>query len=388
MSTGLILALLLLSFLTAAATVALMLYKGGAFILWLASKDEWLSPVRFLPLEGSTLAVMRGSVAGKLHKLVGNIPGHKLVQREVEISTGFTRLHETVPGDEVRIGILAELGVFWTGFFKKTFSRDFEYLSWEKLSGKEEHGLITKKRTLEKDGPFVFFQTTMAVAMEVYVAGNFTVRLILVFPVEIWYWDLALFTVGAWDRRATSILEEAVRELISDMDFDRVRKLKEDYVRAGEVGGDAKTKGVDAPTDLLQALERKAKRLLSEVGVKIPDIRLIDFELTDEAVKVVEAIQLVEIERNKANAAEETARGIRTLASAEGFRIERRVAAYGSGVVGASHHHADAIQEFKGQALSVGTAAPGHLVIGADVSSPKPKAEEEDGGGASEGGNT
>jgi len=293
-------------------------------ILYLAELDTRLFPFKLYPAEGTTISIMVGTPEGPLDKVVGALPHHHIDENNIVIrGLGPDR------------GFFAEkVGVVWSGFNRKLFVREVRYLSWEKLPDKTEFGLVEKKRSGE-----YFFRWIMAIKVEILTKGNFTVRLILVFPIEVWKPEIAYHLVGAWERRATSILEEACREYAAGKDFDDLRKDQKS----------SKKKHL-APDSLVQAVKKRKSELLRDVGVRIPNVDLIDFELTEATGKVVEATQAVAVAKLEADAKKHEARGITTLAGALRSRIE----AYGEGEIGAKHHLADAITDTKVKALGLG----------------------------------
>lgn len=302
---------------------ALIVEVAGPWaIVRLAHIDRGWSPFRLKPPEGEFFAVVRGGPGGPFDKFVESVKGFDLDSKNKFV---------TAKGSKPETYLSAR-GVVWVGFFRRLYERELRYDKFERLPDSTEWGLVHKERT----GPNIYFQYNMATMVKAAeTVGNFPVDALVVFTLQIIEPVKALFFAGGWETQVNAAVQGVIREYIGTQSIDDLRE----EARAGTGGLVARIKDLE---------------LMPKYGIKIIDARFVQFDLVAGDAEMTRATRAVEIAKQNAQAARETAEGKRDSRKIEAEGIREEYAARMSVPQGAELAMAEAIKE----------TGPGTLVIG------------------------
>jgi hypothetical protein len=309
-------------------------------LLWLAQKnvsrdlvlaknnipdDKWWSPVRFKPTEGKILYIMKGNPKGPLHQVFHSVTGWTLDDATGDMTENPPAPPIIPPNKKVET-TLDRLGLVWVGFFKGTYSREVKYTSYETVG--TEQKLVPKTRP----GSEFLFQTNLAVEIKgAEDNGNFPLNGKAIATMRIINPRKAEFMAGKPEVQAMAAMESAARIFIGTKSFSELR---------GEVH-------VTTPPDLI-----------TQFGIEMLSFRVEQLDPADPKSDYATVTRLKEVEKLKADAATETARGIEVLATAEAKRVSTVYAAKKGNEALAI---AEAIEKFTGDTLVLGNV-PGTSV--------------------------
>ena len=277
-------------------------------LITLGERDAWYSPVRVKP-ESGTYAVMTKFTLkkrGVFDHFIHSVEGHYIDDE-----------HDFVEGDDPHPKSLFaqrygdKYGVVWVGFFKRYLVRRTEYAAVDKSASSTEYKPVSKTRNESDEDPYYFFKysSMLAHAKAAEIVGKAAVDGDTLFatihrnPYKVHYY------AGKWPVRATTTVERCFREFVQ-------RKTYDEVLLERESGGDNFAAYLKANSDSLNV----------DFGMEIANSELYSIELVGSP-ELRSSYQLKQIEKNKADATEETKRGMVTLA--EGKRAAREAEAEG-----------------------------------------------------------
>lgn len=310
---------------------------GGKYLLvWLAQQDKWWSPLRLLPPPGTYIIMVQGSKDGAFDQIIASVPGWRCTAQ-----TGWQFVED--PNAQVERGFWG-LGIVWVGLYKALYTRERRYSLWEQKKGSPDWDVVAKKR----DEPYFFFQTVMAItAKGAETVGNFPVNVVLVATQRVINPVLAEFFAGKPEVQFTGAGESRAREYIGDRDIDQLRRDKD--------------KPGDDFIDYMLTVNDGPRGIRESFGLEMINPYFVLMDLVSGDADYARATRIKEIKKREADAAEEDARGIRTLGNARADAIKAVGAAYNASGV-PDFAIADAIREAKPSVVSIGREGAGVVI--------------------------
>lgn len=287
------------------------------FFAYLGDKDTWYSPVRVKPPEGQYAVLKKWSRNGKSGGFAGII--HSIRGHIVNTEYDFVKGEREPSWFDTHWG--GEAGVEWTGFFKQYHIVPSEYAAIDKPADSTDFKIVSKQRNKDAGDPYYFYQYSAMAAQtkEAEISGNAQVDLDALFTTRHRNPYKIHFLTGKWTVRATKGVETASREYVRHKTFDQ---LREEHGR-----------GSDSYANYVE----KQDRLTQQYGLEIADVDLVTIQLVgSQAMR--DAAQKKEVERNLADAQEETNRRViseaegkkqAAIVTAEGRRESRKIEAEG-----------------------------------------------------------
>lgn len=324
-----------------AITIVLILEFGWKYLLVsIARIDSLFSPLRIKPPSGQFYFIVKGSPDGPLDQIVHSIPGYK-IEKMGDETQEFVKLGA---GEIEHLGalnqLLSPLGLVWVGFYRRYYKRTRRYEALEKKKSGSGWDVVSKERTDE----LFFWRTEMVAVIDgAETRDNFPVNVVIPFTTQILNPVRAEFLSGKWEVQATNGVRSAGRDHVET-------KLYNDLLRERDSGPDV----------LLDSIVKAntAYSLIDTFGVEVIAPRVESFDLSSANSDYAAATRLLGVKKLEADAAEEDARKITTLANAEAAAIAARAKAYRDGDVG-DLVIADAIRDSKNiSVLSINGGMP------------------------------
>lgn len=301
----------------AAAFMYLLLTFGvPRLLISLASQDSWWSPFRSLPPAGQYVILVKSSSEGPFDRII-----HSVKDRKLDNDWNF------VPGIEPHAEnpnwYEKELGIVWVGFFKAYYRKPTLYSSFEKLSGSAKYDMVEKKRNVNLDDPYYFFQySTMGAHIEsAEIKDNISINMTVLFTARHLNPYKVHFLAGKWTVRATAAVERGTREYVRNKSIDDVREeqAKKAEGKPDNLVTTLKNLGTNAEIDPVPP--GAEGNLTTEYGIEIDDPELISFELTPGDPELAAAMHKTAIAGKEKEAAVVQAEKKQIDAEAEAKRI-------------------------------------------------------------------
>jgi regulator of protease activity HflC (stomatin/prohibitin superfamily) len=329
-------------------------------ISWFATKDVWWSPYRLKPLSGQYFVITRGKeVDGDFAGIVESI------SQWVYGPKDKPNVFVPDPDEKVKEQSVLEkrLNVAWVGFFKRFYSRDREYTTFEKEKGATANVLVTKHFE-GLAGRVFYFQQRMAVNIpKAETKEKPKVNIIIPFMLRVLDPKKAEFMTGKPEEQAMNAVLARGRAYTSTRTYDQL--LNESSTDATNDFVDFILKANEGGEDVGDPLNAAQGGLRLRFGIEIYSPYIAEVELSDKDA-FSEATQLAAVREAQLVAAKVQAKIVETESTAEAEAIARKLRARDSVANGAAYALAEAITEHVGT-LAIG----GNSILGIPAEPPR-----------------